>query len=393
MSPPKSAWPRTCCILSLILAVSSFRCTSGDPASPPIQPEPKLSDLLAPSVLFNVSERKHRVAVRVEDDQGVQTIAEVQYSILDPSGATRVGGNLVDDGTAGDIIPRDGQFSTQLDGRFAGSDTGAFELRVVAEDQDGNRSNQLTTTIRVLPGTGNLPPEVVETFTPERVAVDSSFDLVVAARVNDADGLEDVANVRLQFFPPTYPTPTHEVDLMDDGTAGDTTAGDGIYSGLLSSGLFEQPNEHFLRFQAEDRAGNRSPAVVVPIRGFFAGNRPPVISNVVAPDTVKINPNAVTEILITVDVTDPQGLSDIDFVRFRSFLPSGEEAQNSPTELADDGDSERTGDAVAGDGTYSRIVILPSSGVPTGDFRFEFQAGDKSGALSNIINHILTVIE
>ena len=128
------------------------------------------------------------------------------------------------------------------------------------------------------------------------------------------------------------------------------------------------------------------------IRGVFRNSQAPVIANLVAPDTVQIIPNGVVKILMSIDVSDPQGLSDINFVRFRSFLPGGNEATNSPFDLADDGNSSVTGDDVAGDGTYSILINLPSN-TTTGDFRFVFEAEDKSGKESNIIEHILTVIQ
>jgi hypothetical protein len=49
--------------------------------------------------------------------------------------------------------------------------------------------------------------------------------------------------------------------------------------------------------------------------------------------------------------------------------------------MQDDG---KTGDAVAGDGRFSlTIQITPQNA--TGTYRFEFQAEDKKGALSNKI--------
>ena len=49
-------------------------------------------------------------------------------------------------------------------------------------------------------------------------------------------------------------------------------------------------------------------------------------------------------------------------------------------------------DEARADGTYSRIINLPPTAL-RGDFRFVFEARDKSGLSSNIIEHIMTVIE
>ena len=106
---------------------------------------------------------------------------------------------------------------------------------------------------------------------------------------------------------------------------------------------------------------------------------------------MQINPAQDTRFQITLDVKDPQGLADIQRVQFRSILPSGQEANNSPLQLFDDGKVDENGDEVAGDGTYSLIIVLPSQGVTLGDFRFEFTATDQSNLTSNLIEHTLTV--
>jgi len=54
-------------------------------------------------------------------------------------------------------------------------------------------------------------------------------------------------------------------------------------------------------------------------------------------------------------------------------------------------DDGTNGDVTAGDGTYSRIVILPPVGVTKGTFRWEFQAIDRSGESSNIIDHFVLI--
>ncbi|RMF68851.1 MAG: hypothetical protein D6743_02815, partial [Calditrichaeota bacterium] len=268
-----------------------------------------------------------------------------------------------------------------------------FQLSVVGKDKEGNESNVLEARIFVQAGQEDLPPEIVNVTVPETVAADSSFDFVVTAEVTDPDGPQDVQRVIYQFFPPAHPTPTQEDTLVDDGTGADAVAGDGVYTAVLSSNLIRTASDYFLRFQAEDRAGSKSAARIATIRGVFRLPQAPVLSNLVAPDTVQIDPTRVVQILLTVDVFDPQGLSDIDFVRFRSFLPNGQEAKDSPFELSDDGNRAVSGDEVAGDGTYSIIVNLPPNGVTPGDFRFVFQAKDKSGLLSNTIEHIMTVIQ
>ncbi|MFQ5751735.1 MAG: choice-of-anchor X domain-containing protein [bacterium] len=380
----------------LLLVLSLFwHCTEDNPIQSEQTFVPEISNLIAPAVVYNSSFRKHILSVKVEDPQGMDDIQEVHFEIT-KAGVTSptAQGHLVDDGSLGDIIPNDGVFTTQIDGSFAQNDSGEFNLQVVAKDRSDHSSNILQASILVLAGEENIPPEIIRVEAPATVALDSSFNFLVTAEVVDAEGLADIQKVVYQFFPPAHPNPTKEDTLNDSGESGDVVAGDGIYSATLSSDLFKEASDYFLRLEAQDKSGNVSLAKVVTIRGIFLRPRAPVISNVVAPDTVKIHPTQVTEILVTVDVMDPQGLSDLAFVRFRSFLPDGKEASQSPFNLSDDG---LNGDVVRGDGTYSLTIFLPSADavppVQRGDFRFVFQAKDKSGLLSNTIEHIMTVID
>lgn len=377
----------------LIFFAGVFRCSTYNPTKPAPGTTPEISDLFAPSVVYNLSSARHLISVQTVDPQGLDDLAEVHFDIIKSGSTTPViSGFLLDDGTSGDVIPKDGRFTAQIQGSLFQNDSGEFNLEISATDKNGNASNSLQTRIFVRDGAENNLPEIVSVSVPVTVLLDSLFEFLIEVEVSDADSLDDIAYVFSQFFPPAHPNPTRQDTLLDDGLSGDVTAGDGIYSITLSSGLIKEASDHFLRFQAEDKSGNRSLAVVATIRGTVAQPEPPVISNLSAPDTVQIVASQVVQVLITIDVSDPQGLSDIDFVRFRSFLPNGNEAGDSPIGLADDGNTFSTGDEIAGDGTYSRIINLPPTAL-RGDFRFLFEARDKSGLCSNIIEHIMTVIE
>jgi hypothetical protein len=117
-------------------------------------------------------------------------------------------------------------------------------------------------------------------------------------------------------------------------------------------------------------------------------NIAPIISNLVAPDTVAIGSDT-TFIFVSIDVQDDNGLNDIAIVFFNSFLPDENPSSQNPIQLFDDGTN---GDLVPGDGTYSLIVILPPTGVTRGTFRWEFEARDRGNKSSNIIIHFLEVI-
>lgn len=124
---------------------------------------------------------------------------------------------------------------------------------------------------------------------------------------------------------------------------------------------------------------------------LYRGNRPPIISDLNAPDTVILQTQTIL-IKITIKATDPDGDNDIKAVYFNSFKPDGSPSSGNPFRMYDDGNSSGiSGDDKAGDGIYSIIIQLPPN-TPKGTYRFEFQAIDRAGATSNTITHFLSVI-
>lgn len=116
-------------------------------------------------------------------------------------------------------------------------------------------------------------------------------------------------------------------------------------------------------------------------------NLAPVISNtVIDPDTAIVNDTTV--IFTSVDAIDSNGANDILEVYFIVYKPDGS-TNNTKLFLFDDGKLEH-GDKIAGDSTYSLLIQVDQSN-DKGTYRFEFQAKDRSGELSNIINHFVLI--
>ena len=86
---------------------------------------------------------------------------------------------------------------------------------------------------------------------------------------------------------------------------------------------------------------------------------------------------------------DQNGLSDIDKVYFLVYRPDGT-TNNSQNLMFDDGNLTDHGDQSAGDGIYSLLIQITSAN-QKGTYRLEFQAKDRGGKLSNIINHSLLI--
>jgi len=314
-------------------------------------------------------------------------VAAVRYRIAPLAGQPVLATDtLTDDGTQGDILPKDGVYVGPLTAAFSGGQAGDFLLSVQAEDRAGNKSDRLSDTLRVKAGRENLPPALEEPLTPSALRADSVESTVISVRVSDPEGLSDIETVVYQIYPPTQPRPSVEEPLFDNGTHGDATAADGIYSRQIDSGFAAGvPGFYAFRFEAKDKAGSKSNTPVRLVK-LTRKNEAPVISNLKAPS--QISRSSGQTYLLTLDVDDPQGLADIDRVFFNSFRPDGSPATDNPFLMHDDGQS---GDVKAGDGTYSLTIIISPENA-TGDYRFEFQAVDKSGLESNKIIHIITVV-
>ncbi|MCW8810763.1 MAG: hypothetical protein OQK64_07370 [Ignavibacteriaceae bacterium] len=131
----------------------------------------------------------------------------------------------------------------------------------------------------------------------------------------------------------------------------------------------------------------------VAISSFYFNNGqdnvPPVISNtVIDPDTVVVLNNPIV-IFTSVEAADSNGAGDILEVYYIVYKPDGT-TNNSKLLLFDDGNTSEHGDLDAGDGIYSRLIQVDQTN-DKGTYRFEFQAIDRSGALSNIINHFVLI--
>ena len=117
-------------------------------------------------------------------------------------------------------------------------------------------------------------------------------------------------------------------------------------------------------------------------------NQPPDIANtVVEPDTVVVN--APTVIFTSVEASDPNGQNDILKVFFIVYNPDSS-TNGSELELFDDGNIDDHGDLVSGDGIYSRLIQINETN-QKGTYRFEFQAIDRGGKSSNIIDHFVLI--
>jgi len=197
------------------------------------------------------------------------------------------------------------------------------------------------------------------TFTPQSVVDKAYFDIIASdfsqLNLSPVEMVEDSENVFKNQFILTSQNPNgvYTINFSATGT-------DGINKQVASSNFYFNNGQDTL---------------------------PPVISNsVVDPDTVVVTQPTV--LFVSVEAMDPNGSSDILEVYFIVYRPDGTTSGNKIL-LFDDGNIA-IGDVVAGDGIFSRLIQVDQTN-QKGTYRFEFQAEDRTGALSNIINHYVLI--
>jgi hypothetical protein len=124
---------------------------------------------------------------------------------------------------------------------------------------------------------------------------------------------------------------------------------------------------------------------------FWARGGPPVIEEVLVPDTLRRPPPGSPPVTFRVvaRVSDPDGLANILRVELRV-------AGGAPILLCDDGGQgscggvPNSGDEVAGDGRFTITLALASNNVP-GVYPFVFQAIDRTGLTSEEVRRDVVV--
>jgi len=214
--------------------------------------------------------------------------------------------------------------------------------------------------------------------------------------------------VFLQIFKPNTNSPFSRIDLPTNSINRDTTSFNSEIPFIINRsevGLVK------FEFFAQSQSGLMSNAIQRTLL-ITRRNSRPVITQIFMPDSITIGqlPSADSTFLVAVAVADSDGISDILDVFFHSIKPDSTYANNgNPILLFDDGSkniiqppSGHSGDALEGDGIFSRKVLLvsfvPNPNPPPdtlytqrGNYTFIFRALDNSGAESDSVVRIIKV--
>jgi len=213
---------------------------------------------------------------------------------------------------------------------------------------------------------------------PERLPSDVLSIQLLASVVAIPSTSSPIKSVSYTYFKePQFPLITGE--LTNNGVFPDASSNDSVYTGTIPLSILRSDiGTSFVELSAEDSQGNRSSIARIPFT-VVRLNSPPVLSGLSAPDTV--HTSSMQTFLITVNVQDPDGLSDI-----RSVGRTTGGGNTYPLN-----DSGVNGDVTAGDGIFSETVSL-NPPPPAGSYVFTFQAFDRSNAGSNILSHTIVVM-
>lgn len=216
------------------------------------------------------------------------------------------------------------------------------------------------------------------------------INFVTAVRVSQG-GDDAITAVTCTILDPSGNV-VNTVNLNDNGGSGDTTAGNGVYSGTVNYTTTSclTIGNYSIQYLATASSGLTSNLIVTSIPVFYDNNVAPVVSFVNAPDTINL---PATEIAfpITIKGSDPNGQCDVKTVFLKTIRPDGVPGNGgNPIFMFDDGDLLAHGDSVAGDGRYSLIVKILSTNL-TGTYQFNYQATDNTGLTSAVLNKPLFV--
>lgn len=243
------------------------------------------------------------------------------------------------------------------------------------------------------------PPVLSEfTFSPQRVV----FDQLPPGQVN-GDEVEVPVEISVVATGPDRPvnrveyviqTPFSSTTALVAGTM--TAAGGNRYtaSTTITISADEIANYTVVVYAVDEdsRLSGEARGQIRYTRTFEQGD-PPVIDAIEAPDTVT-RPAAgepATTLSIVAVVSDPDGLNNIQRVEFWNV-----NTPNNKIPLCDDGGgqpcgvSTDSGDETANDGRYTRVIFITSTNSP-GVNTFAFQATDRSGLTSEIVQKQITV--
>jgi hypothetical protein len=346
----------------------------------------------------------YKTEVWVNDPQGLDNLSGVYLTVHESSGGEEIfSDSLYDEGShyypdAGDVLAGDGVFSNRFQTTDISQsiDQADYIFRFVAFDKQNNESQIWENLVVFGP---NSPPVIHQISAPDSISSPIE-NIAISIKVSDGDGIEDITYSYFESENLAKGYTLFEQELYNDGdfeNHGDLVANDSVFSTILLPDFFASKEGLFnLIFHVEDTYEEvnieESKHLVIIVNSasrFVSFDLPEVIS-------IPPTPGEFNRELMTVEVSDPDGLADIDSVYFFSMKPDSSLANNGqPFILVDNGFAYNpenplveTGDDTSGDGIYS-LSLLVYSDSSLGEYTFSFYIRDKAGNLTGPVKKFL----
>lgn len=389
---------KTVLLFTLSLMMFHIYSCDEDPVTPKAGQLPSIVTLHIPTIWGINAVEPLLIEIKTDDPQGVQTLSSATFTLYDDANNQVFNGTLKDDGAydiSGDIIARDGIFRN----RFLPSDlsktegTYYFIFTIIDSDDNMIKSEKQAVQFEF-----NSPPVIKNVSYPTLFT--SGAEGVFQVGFSDPDGVDNLKHTSMDLIKNGASVLATPVIMFNDGNTaknGDLLAADSVFSVKQDSSFgAARVGDYVLRFSAEDLSGNKSKTVdkIITIE-----NGTGKIKAAKLPATIMrpTQTGVFEKTLITVDISDPQGLGDIDSVYFNFYKPNGTPAKNNPFIMVDNGKPfninnlfEEAGDKTANDGTYS-LTFLVDSNNEKGDYTFKFYMRDKAGNAATVLEQSLEV--
>ena len=213
---------------------------------------------------------------------------------------------------------------------------------------------------------------------------DFSDSIFISVAVFDPQGREDIDSVWALIGYINLTDNPRVLLLLDNGTDGDSTANDGVFSAVYLDNLGQfQLGPYQVQLRAKDLSDNLS-NLIETVFWAIDGDRP-ILYNEIGPDSLERGSTDTSYIMV--NAYDPDGLSNIDSLYFLVTRP---DLTQNPYHfyMHDDG---QLGDTRSGDGRYTLGILPPTSENQAGVYRFVFHAFDDEGHESNNPDIYITV--
>jgi hypothetical protein len=346
----------------------------------------------------------YKTEVWVNDPQGFNNLSGVNLTVHENSGGREIfSDSLYDEGAyfypkAGDVLAGDGVFSNRFQTSEISetNDQAEYIFRFVAFDKQNHESQIWENLVVFGP---NSPPVIHQISAPDSLSFQSE-NTIFMITVSDSDGVEDIAQAYFESENLAKGFTQYEQALYNDGdfeNHGDLLAADSIFSTrIFPEFLASKKGIYNLIFHVKD--ANEEENVEEAEHIIYIENFPSQFLNLTVPEIMSIPPGSeeFNREFMTVEVTDPESLTDIDSVYFFSKKPDSTFANNGqPFIMVDNGFAYNpdnplieTGDEASGDGVYSFSLLVHNGSLP-GDYTFSFYIRDKAGNLSGPVKRIV----